>query len=470
MIKESDNMIKKVKLNIQRYNMINENDTVVLGLSGGADSICLFHILNILQSQLKFNLVAVHIHHGIRGIEADEDALFVQKLCHDNKIECGVFYYDIKKEAVKLKMTEEEAGRILRYKVFNDECEKYENAKISVAHHMNDQAETVLHNLFRGTGIKGLGGIRPVRDNVIRPLLDCTRKEIELYCKDNELDYKEDYTNKIDIYTRNKIRLKVIPYIEDNFNSNFISTLSQTSELFRIDNDYLEIETDKAFNACVTQVGDNYKIDIDLFQKQHKAIQNRVFRKIISKITNSLKDFTYVHVNSLNELINNKTGNKINLPKRITARKEYNCVIIGIINEGETDNKNFSYKVVNIPSNLYIKELGMEVSLQIFENKKTISYPKNDYTKWFDYDKIKHVIQIRGRKTGDYIELKGLAGTKKLKNYFVDQKIPRYERNNIPLVVDGQHIIWIVGYRISEKYKVTKETKNILQINIEETI
>ena len=226
-------MYQRVKEYIQRYHMLEKEDKVVTGVSGGADSICLLFMLIELQKELGFSIVAVHVHHGLREGTADADAAYVQKVCREQGIDLRIFREDVKKYAKKNKLTLEEAGRNVRRMRFGQVLEESGGTKIALAHHQNDNAETLIWNLCRGCGLKGMGGIAPVDGVYVRPLLCLKRKEIESYLAERGISYCTDETNLEDDYTRNRIRSHVIPYLEEQINQQTVEHMADTMELMR---------------------------------------------------------------------------------------------------------------------------------------------------------------------------------------------------------------------------------------------
>ncbi len=455
-------MLNKVIKTIDNYHMINDKETVIIGVSGGMDSMCLLNVLYQLKSWYVIRMHAVHIHHGIRGKDADEDARFVSKFCKRLHIPCDIFYFNVKEEAAVHKVSEEEMGRNIRYKMFDKVSQQYLRPKIAVAHHENDVAETILFNLMRGTGLKGMSGIRAVRGNVVRPLIECSRKEIESYCCNKKIPYREDYTNTVNIYSRNKIRNHLIPYIEENFNANWISTISQTARIIRDEDEYLGSIANTYKNQCVS-VNDmnDYLIDLDKFRPLDSVIKKRIIRKVLVDMEVGLKDFEHKHIESIIKLEEKKVSKLIHLPKGMSAKRDYTHIIIMPKRDRVSSLTSFKY-TVDIPSNLYLKELNETISFKLMD-KKSDAFPKKMYTKWFDYDKIENNLEVRTRMAGDFIYLKD-TGKKKLKDYFIDAKIPRDIRGAIPLLTDGSNVIWIVGYRMNEYYKISKSTYKILEV------
>lgn len=456
-------MQDKVLATIRKFNMIEKDDNIIIGLSGGADSVCLLWILNKIKDILGCNLYAIHINHGLRGKDADEDTKFSQMLCENLNIPFEAVFRDIKNEARKLKISEEEAGRKARYEIFEQKSLELGKSKIATGHHMNDNAETVLLNIIRGSGLKGLGGIKPVRDKIIRPLIECTRIEIEEFCNNNLISYREDLSNILDIYSRNKLRIHLIPYIEENLNAAFIKQISTMSEVVREDDSCLDkLAACFLSNFLIIDNPNKLRISISRLLELDKAIRKRVFIKCIFKINNKLKDIEYKHISSIEELLDKETGKRIMLPFGITVEKAYDYVYF---KKEESIDYPWEYEVKKNEKEIKIREIKGIFKFNIIENKNFTNFPKSRYTKWFDYDKMVNDLVIRNRRTNDFICLKGINGNKSLKKYFIDEKIPRDEREKIPLITDkSSNVIWIVGYRINENYKITNDTKKILEI------
>lgn len=427
-------MLDKAMLTIQKYNMIQDNDCIIIGISGGADSVALFHFLYTIKEIYNLTLIGVHIHHGIRGIDADLDAKYVKNLCNNYKIDCKIIKYDIHKEAKKLKITEEEAGRLKRYEAFETVLKEYNGNKIAVAHTMNDQAETVFMRICRGTGLKGLTGILPMRDNIIRPFIESSREDTEQYCNQNNLIYKNDYTNNMDIYTRNKIRLQLIPWIKQNLNQSIIQTISNMSLLLQEEQNYIEQQSELAYNFCSSIDNNRIKLDIDKLKNYPLVIQKRIFRIAIYNLTKDLHDIELCHITNIIELIKKQTGKKINLTNNIIVHKQYNNLYF-YIRDNITD-LNFCYDL-KLNTKIYIKEIENYIVSELICIEDFKSKPNN--VRIFDYDKINGDIKIRNRNSGDKIYLKGI-GNKKLKDFFIDIKLPKDERDKIPLIkIDYAH-------------------------------
>lgn len=460
-------MIHKVKQTIGDYNMISPGDKIVVGVSGGPDSICLLHVLNEISSELHITIVAVHINHCLRGKDADEDEVYVKEFCKKINVKFYSKKVDINKLSEKMNISCETAGREARYDFFKQVMEITQANKIAIAHNANDVAETILMRIMRGTGLEGLIGIKPIRDNIyIRPLINIKREEIENYCKENNLEPRIDKTNLQNIYARNKIRLDLIPYICNNFNNDIVGVLNRMSGNVAVDNDFLmKISHEKYEKYC-----DNRKEKVIISREafsEHEAILSRIIRESLCYINGNLNDFEKIHIIQIIKLQKQSTGKKIILPNDVMVINNYGCIEIKKSKEYNDHNMN---KIFNISEGRnIIPAMNLKITTNIIESKnfKFSLIEKNDYIKYFDCDKIKNNINIRYRRDGDRFSPLGMNGSKKLKDIFIDMKIPKEERSKIPLLCFGQNIAWIVGYRISEKFKIDLNTKKIMEINIE---
>ncbi|NTV78172.1 MAG: tRNA lysidine(34) synthetase TilS [Clostridiales bacterium] len=447
--------------------MIQADDLVVVGVSGGADSVCLLSILNDMKKELSLELVVVHVNHGIRKT-AYKDALFVEEICKNYQIPYFLVEDDIRKIAREEKLSEEEAGRNLRYESFYKildqyEKEKHKKVKIAVAHNQNDRAETLLFNLLRGSKIKGIAGIVPVRDVIIRPMLGVSRDEIEAYLEENNILYCQDETNDSDQYTRNKIRHHIIPYVEKEICTASVAHLNEFAELMEMTEEYLMQQTMVAYYKIVKEENNSFLIREESYACESQLIQSYLVHLVICKLAGSKKDITSVHVKAVMELYDRQTGKNVSLPYGIIARKTYE----GIILEQKRDESlPIEARKLSVPCSLYVEGLG-KVNLAVFPRENMGEIQEKTYTKWFDYDKIDESLMLRMRETGDFLAVNSQNGTKSLKEYLINEKIPKENRDSIFLLADGKHILWVIGHRISEKYKITSETVRVLEVTIE---
>ena len=311
-------MKEKVLETIKKYNLIENGDKIVIGVSGGPDSITLLNVLLEIKQEkiIDFEIVVCHINHMIRE-EAKEDEEYVKEFCEKNNIEFYAKRIEIEKVAKESKIGTEEAGRIERYRFFNGILEKTSSNKIATAHTANDNAETVLMNIIRGSGTTGLKGIEPKRDNLIRPLINISRDEIELYCEENELNPRIDKTNFENIYTRNKIRNMLIPYIKENFNPNILESINRLSNLSKQENEYLEKQTAKAFEKLLIEKKyDEIILDLNGFNSQELVIKNRLVLYTINILFGTRSGIEKKHIEDIIKLCSNNIGNKFLIPNK----------------------------------------------------------------------------------------------------------------------------------------------------------
>lgn len=463
--------------------MIEPGDHVVAGISGGADSVCLFYILLDLQREIAFTMQAVHVNHLLRA-EAKEDAVFVGKLCLKEGVALKVFTADVGEIAREKGLSLEEAGREYRYECFQEVIKEKGSGKIAVAHHQDDRAETILFNLFRGSGLKGLSGIRPLRDNIIRPLLCCLRQEIEDYLKKRNISYLTDYSNNEDIYTRNRIRHHLIPFATE-VNKEAVRHMAKTADLVWEAESYLFKQTENAFNDCAAYISDRVIVNIKKFNLQDLFLKKRILLLAIEKLKPGRQDISARHIESLLSLTITGGSRTLNLPGKLTVLKEYDSLIIklsdknrssaGVLAKGRVEDLiTFSDEfVLQVDENsigrekeIIIPNIGklfyLTFSYQKFEN-----IPQKIYTKWFDYDKITSCALVRKRRAGDFLVVNRIGQHKKLKEYLINEKVPRVKRDDVFVLADGSHIMWVPGLRISEYYKVTDETKIVLEVRFE---
>lgn len=317
-ILNSDFIVEKVRKTIEENNLIKESDKIVVGVSGGPDSMCLLHVLIMLKNELKFDLAVAHINHMIRK-ESDSETEFVKAFCEKNSIECFVKRVDVLNKALEEKLGTEEEGRIVRYEFFEEVRKNTKSNKIATAHNANDNAETVLMNLIRGAGTSGLKGIEYQRDYIIRPLLDCERCDIEEYCKIEKLDPKIDESNKENTYTRNRIRNLLIPYIQKEFNPNIIESLNRLSDISKKEADYWKKTIENEYNKLVDRDSSNdEKICLNLkeFNKLDDVIKSKIILYTIDKVLGNTQGIGKIHIEDIIKLCNNNRGNKFLIPNK----------------------------------------------------------------------------------------------------------------------------------------------------------
>lgn len=460
-------MYKKVMSYIKDNNLIKSGDKVLVALSGGPDSVCLLNILYNLKAELNIEVGAAHLNHLLRDKDAFEDEEYVKTLCKSLDIPCFVKRVDINKYSKDKKMSSEMAGRDARYNFFDDIVKDEGYTKIATAHNANDQAETILFRLMRGSGIEGLCGIKVRRDKIIRPILCLSRKEVEEYIEINNLKPRIDKTNFEKIYNRNKIRLDMIPYIKENFNEDIIQTLNRMSVLLQKDNEFIENSARSFYEKHCIEQSDYFIIKKEMFDNK-EAVVTRVIRYALTNFSKTHYDFEMKHIYEICNLAKNNSGKAIDLPNKIYAENIYGDIYIKerininnidvkqeiVVNKNEINGKKIFFNNENI-------------EFSLLKNDSNLDLNQNNLIKYFDFDKINDSISLRKRKNGDKIIPLGMKGSKKIKDLFIDMKVPKEERDCIPLLCFDENISWIVGIRVSEEYKITNKTKNILRVIVE---
>lgn len=460
-------MQEKVLEYIKKNSMIEEHDKVLVALSGGPDSICLLHILKGLESKLNIKILAAHINHCLRGNEADKDEEYARKFCENLGIDFYVKRIEIDKVAKEKKISTEMAGREERYKFFDELKEKFNIQKIAIAHNANDQAETLIMRIARGTGIEGLVGIRPVRDNLfIRPILSLTREEIENYCEDNNLNPRIDKTNLEEVYSRNKIRLKAIPFLKENFNEDVIDAFNRLAYSVSKDVEFINEFVEEKYNTLIENTKDGIIIKREAFDEK-EAVLNRLIRKALMEVSGAVNNFEMKHINDVINLQNGNAGKKINLTNRVIVINEYGKIkIVRDIKRAEfKDEITFDVEeLYNMKEKIITNNLGT-FRFKVVENNGKIKATKSN-EKYFSFDNVSK-ITIRTRKDGDTIVPFGMEGRKKLKDIFINNKIPKEERNFIPLLLLDNEVAWIIGVRNSNLYKFKNQNKRLLKVTCE---
>ncbi|MDC7279056.1 tRNA lysidine(34) synthetase TilS [Butyrivibrio fibrisolvens] len=436
---------KKIRDYIQKHNMLNKGDRVVLGLSGGPDSVCLFFVLLALKEEYDLDIHAIHVNHCIREGDADEDQAYVESLCRDFEVPLKVVRADIPAMVAESGRSTEEEARMARYETFEAyamelEAEEEEGSvKIAVAHNADDNAETVLFHMARGTGLDGMCGIVPTRGRIIRPLLEVPKAEILEFIHDNEIAYCVDETNAEVTYDRNRIRHNILPELSEINPKALEHITDMTNRLMEVA-DYISLEA-KGLLAIAKDEGD--KLRKRAFITAPRVIASQALKEYLSGFMPNQKDVSAVHIESILGLLQEEGERQVQLPYKKTLVISYEHLYV--IDEEDDEPKG-------------------TISYREFDLEPGMKYPTGTYTKWFDCDKISDNVVIRTRAEGDYLTIDSAGNHKSIQDYFVDEKIPRHKRDKIILVCDGSHVMWVVGYRISEYYKISNNTTRVLEI------
>lgn len=461
-------LYKKVLSYIRDNKLIEPGDKVLIALSGGPDSVCLLNILFELKDELKIELGAAHLNHMLRGKDAMSDEQYVINICKQMNIECFTKQVNINEYSRKEKLSSEMAGRIVRYEFFNEIKKEHGYTKIATAHNANDQAETILFRMMRGTGLEGLGGIKTKRDSIVRPILCLSRQEVEQYIEKKQLAPRIDKTNFEKIYNRNKIRLDILPYIKKNFNKDIVETLNRMAFLLQKDNEFIEELSINMYKKYCIEKEEYFIIKEEVFS-ENEVVITRIIRNAITRFSKTHYDFEMKHIYEVYNLAKNGTGKIIDLPNKIYAENIYGDIYIK--NKINKEFINNDTDEINLSINDFYKKVvvfrGYSFEFCILDNDKQtkLNFGQNNLEKYFDFDKIEKNISMRTRRDGDKIIPLGMTGSKKIKDIFINMKIPKECREIIPLICFDNKVSWIVGLKVSDEYKVTSDTKKILRIS-----
>lgn len=476
---------KKIKDTIRKNNLINAGEHIVIGLSGGPDSVCLFSVLNELKEEMGITLHAVHVNHGFRPGDAEEDQAYVENMCSELGVSCTSFVYDCNAVAAEEGLSSEEAGRKVRYDSFLKTAARLikegipeEKIKIAVAQNADDQAETVLFRILRGTGTDGLAGIAYSRMEknimVIRPLLDTWRKDIEAYCSEHSLQPCIDHTNLQPVYTRNKIRLELIPYLQENFNENILEILGRLSRITGEDKEYLWQCAEEAYAGAQVSHG---TLDQKQLAGMAPAIRHRVIMKAL-KEQGMDQDLTAAHLEAIDNILGTADGSRtVELPDGYRVSVHYGETAFYRVDNESTEGADRHKNAV-----LYAKVLS-KAEYTAYHNG-SVSSPGKDgetipgaggLTAVFDADRITEAhgateIVLRTRMEGDFLAIKG--GRKKIQDLFVDMKVPKEHRDSVLMAAAGSEILWlpvqkkkgVEKARYSYMYKLEQDTKNVVML------
>ena len=456
----SDCFVQRVYRFILEHHMIQPEETVLVGVSGGVDSLALLHCLHVLRHEFNCSLHVAHLDHGMRPDSA-ADAEFVRKQSDQLNLPVSVERIDVPQLMRHNKLSAETAARNARYHFYESLSDRIGATKIALGHHRGDQAETVLMHLLRGAGSIGLKGMLPVRDGkFIRPLLNSSRAEIEAFGTELSLQPRKDSTNRESNCLRNRIRLELIPLLEQSYNPNLQNTLNQTAELLRVESDYLEGIAGEAFEACreKSDVTDVVVLNRHTFLQHHLAVRLRILRCAIGEIFGGMRSFYFNHFAGMLKLIEGETPNaSLNLPDNLRLQRAYNQLkfhkLVAVPHE-------FEYEVV-VPGTTNLPVLNARLIATIEASQP----PKLRDGKFHAvFDGLKFPLKLRNRRDGDRFQPFGMQGSKKVKDFLIDSKVPRHDRGRVPILVSGEEIVWVVGHRTSERFKVGGETKRYVYL------
>lgn len=438
-------LLETVRKTIEEHHLLKKGDKVLCAVSGGADSVCLLNVMCELKSEYDLSIFVVNVNHLIRGDEAERDSSFVKSLCKQMGIECFYREYDVKKIAKELKLGEEECGRSLRYNCFAEIANALGGAKIATAHNLNDNAETVLFRMIRGSSARGLSGIKYKRDNIIRPLLDVPRSEIENYLTGNNILWCEDSTNKQAVYNRNRLRLHVMPELE-KISSGAQEKIVSAAQLISEDEEYLDIITQQVLKEFFFHGTLFYKKINEL----HMSIKRRVAAKVLKEW--GAQEITKEKTERFLSLFDAENGKRFDINAELYAEKSYDKIRC----EKRCETKEFS---AILDAENAVSDGNWVITAEYSEK---MPKRKSNNLAIFDAEKLVLPLKVRYRKDGDRISPTGMKGTKKISDILTDAKVTRSKRDFIPIVEKDNEIVYIGGIRQTSLYEPDNNTKKHL--------
>ncbi len=457
---------------IREHAMFRHGDSVVVAVSGGPDSVCLLHLLNELRDEFSLHLRVAHLDHSTRNGESTEDALFVESLAKRMDLECHVETVDV----ARMKPpggSFEAAARDLRYEFLARVANQTGSSKIALGHTANDQAETMLMRLISGTGRRGLAGIRPVRDlddiTCVRPLIDVKRNEILSYLESNNVPYRIDKTNLDPAYFRNKVRLELIPLLEKAYNPQVLDALLRSATVLQEEEQYLSgLARELAEQAVMRQNGSVIELSRDVYVSANLVLRRRLIMDVAQRLSEKTLRLTAASIEAADALcVSGQTGNRVCISDDVEISVERDRILAkkvlphpATVSPGQT----FS---VPLPGRVSLETFGIEIETSVFERSQSIEEliaECGPQLQFFDAEKLGGDLYVRTRLPGDRFYPLGLGGKKKLSDYFIDTKRPRYERAETPLLLSGEDIMWVVGGAVDDRFKLTDDTRKVLKV------
>lgn len=463
-----DQMLRIVLETIKKYNLLAPGDRVVVAVSGGPDSVALAHVLCQLKEEFKLTLHFAHLNHMFRGAEADRDARSVEELARNLGVSCTVTKENVPAFASAHRLSAQAAARQVRYNFLEQVRGSIKGTKIATGHHADDQVETILMNILRGTGPEGLSGIPPKREDIyIRPMIGVAREEIEAYCRENGLTFLQDTSNLKPVYLRNRIRLELLPQLAKDYNPGIRMSLLRLGQIMRDENGFMEAHTLELWDRLViSRTGSEVIFNLAGFLVIHPAVQRRLLRMAWTAAYGDERDLGFIHVEQILDFLQDGvTGGVIELPRHILLEKSYDC--FRLTADGvEQEEVNFCYEL-EIPGSTFVFELGVIIEAEVAEFWPGIA-GKDEI--WVDFEKLGMPLMVRTRRPGDRFWPLNGAGSKKLKEFFIDEKVPRALRDKIPIVTTGEEIVWVGGIRSDDRWRITDKTRKYLHLKIKQNI
>jgi tRNA(Ile)-lysidine synthase len=455
-------LLKKVKETITKYDMLGPGDTVLVAVSGGPDSLCLLSVLQAFAKEVRLSLHVAHLDHRFRGRESADEALFVAKTAKILGIEATIEQFDVPAFCRERGLSAQAGAREVRYGFLNRVAEKVGASRIALGHTASDQAETLVMRLIRGAGLPGLSAIPPVRGNIIRPLIEVTREEVLGFLDTQGIAFVTDPSNAKPLYTRNRVRLAIMPVLRA-FNPKIVETLASEAAILRDENEAIEAYLDKISPGVLSREKNGLRLKRDEFNALPPALKRRVLRKAVSGFHAGLVELSFDQIeDAIRFLSSAQTGRSLNLLSGLIVEREYDTFFA----RAATSSPRFRAGLA-VPGVTVIPEISLEAEARVLDGRAEAGDENYCWQAEFDYDKIGLPLEIRTRRPGDRFCPSGMGGkSKKLQDYFVDQKVPRRERDIVPILASPEDVIWVIGMRTDERFLPGAATKRVLAVGM----
>jgi tRNA(Ile)-lysidine synthase len=461
-------VLDQFKRAIDCQRLVEKGDRLIVGVSGGVDSMVLLHLLFACREAFDLSLIVAHVNHGLRPAESEKEAELVENEAARLGLPFEYGQFNVKEFQKTMGLSPQDAARRIRFHFFYNLLQRHDAKKIVLGHHADDQVETVLLKLIRGSGLQGLKGMLPIREGkVIRPLLGVWREKIQTFAVEKKIPFLLDSSNLESDYLRNRIRLTLIPLMEREYQPNFKEILLRTSNILREENDYLEKGAEAAYQEIVRKEKDILFFKLLEYRSLHQSIQWRVMRKILEGIYDwgtGVEEGEWSEVDKIYQKLHQSSPSfLLELPHGVWVEKRYDVVLLG---KGKVKPLPPFEVELRSPGSTFIEEIGKEVVIEETDRDKLKDYKGPANAALMDYGSLQFPLKMRNFRPGDRFHPLGVKGTQKLKEFFIDHKVPKVERPKVPLLVSGERIVWIVGYRIDERIKVTEKTKKVLGVKV----
>ena len=459
---KNQNFLEKFEEFVNRYKLFKSGEKILVGFSGGTDSTALLQALWHLKFQYGFSLLAAHVNYNLRGKDSQEDEEHVKEFCFQRNISLV-----IKNVKLDSKSNLENKAREIRFKYFKKLTKLYNVQKVALGHNREDQAETLIHRLFRGSGYTGMKGIIPKSGIIIHPLLSFSRQEILDFLNNEELTWRDDQSNQENVFTRNKIRNHMLPWIKENINPKIVNKLYHTAEIFSDTDEIMqELSKRRLLKAQIKHTKNEYRFSLNVIRKTKPVLRFYIYKEIYKKLNGDEKDFYHSNFKEIEAILDSHGSKKIHLPHDVYMLKEYNELIFTNRDDDEGFDVNNSKEITSLRNRLTFEDNRIIMKkLKILPQKRYLYEDK--FTTYIDLDKTSFPLLIRHRQPGDKFYPLGMDHPKKLKDFFIDEKVPKFERDKVLLFCDKENIIWVAGHRTDNRIITSEDYGNILMIKIE---